>query len=65
MTKIAILKKRIIREYNKKENWRYSVIKGYPEGTYFGYSSLEELMRHTIKEYREFYGKNLKHWRYN
>lgn len=64
MTKIAILKKRIVRAYNKKENWEYSEFKGYPKGTYFGYDSLNDVITSTVKNYKEYYGKTLKYWRY-
>lgn len=64
MTKLAILKKRIIREYNKKENWEFSRAKGYPKDTYFGYASLEALMQATIRNYQREFGKKLKYWRY-
>lgn len=64
MTKLAILKKRINRAYNNKENWEYSELKGYPKGTYFGYNSLKEVTTTTIKAYKEYYGKTLKYWRY-
>lgn len=65
MTKIAILKKRIIREYNKKENWEYSKLKGYPENTYFGYDSLASLLNGTLRDYKAYYGKRLRGWRYS
>lgn len=64
MTKIAILKKRIIRAYNNPENWRYSEFKGYPEGTYFGFETLNELITYTVNSYKEYYGKKLKYWKY-
>ena len=64
MTKKAILKKRVIREFLKHSNWRYSESKGYPKGTYFGYDSFEKLWKEVLKEYTAYYGKNLKYWRY-
>ena len=65
MTKIGMLKKRIVRVYNDAKNWEYSRKKGYPEDTYFGYHSLGELKASTIKKYKAFYGKGLKYWNYD
>ena len=65
MRKLSILKHKIIRSYNNPRNWEYSKLKGYPENTYFGYDSLEECIKSTVKHYVEFYGKGLRHWRYN
>ena len=65
MRKISILKHKIIRAYNNKENWEYSKRHGYPEGTYFGFESLKELMKHVIKQYTEYYGSGLRKWRYD
>ena len=65
MTKLSVLKHKIIRAYNNPKNWEYSKLKGYPEGTYFGYGSLDELIKSTVKDYVAFYGKGLKKWRYN
>lgn len=64
MNKIAVLRKKLIRAYNNKENWGYSVFKGYPNGTYFGYSCKEEYVKSMCSKYISFYGKGLRHWRY-
>ena len=64
MTKLSVLKHKIIRAYNNPKNWKYSEFKGYPKGTYFGYASLKECIDDTIKRYTAFYGKGLKKWRY-
>ena len=65
MTKLSVLKHKIIRAYKNPKNWEYSEFKGYPKGTYFGYKSLDELIKATVKDYVAFYGKGLKKWRYN
>ena len=65
MKKITVLKHKIIRAYNNKENWEYSEFKGYPEGTYFGFKSLKALMNSTLKDFRNFYGNNLRKWHYD
>lgn len=65
MRKITILKHKIIRAYHNPKNWDYSKSKGYPENTYFGYESLDDCIKHTVKMYVEYYGKSLKKWRYN
>lgn len=65
MTKLSVLKHKIIRAYNNPKNWEYSRLKGYPEGTYFGYESLKDCINCTVKQYVSFYGKGLKKWRYN
>jgi hypothetical protein len=65
MRKVSILKRKIIRAYKNSKNWEYSKLKGYPEGTYFGYESLDSLIKDTVKRYINFYGKGLKKWRYN
>lgn len=64
MTKLSVLKHKIIRAYNNPKNWEYSEFKGYPKGTYFGYASLKECIDDTVKCYTAFYGKGLKKWRY-
>lgn len=64
MTKIGILKKRLVKAYNKKENWEYSEFKGYPKGTYFGYASFADYRKDMLSNYKKFYGKKLKYWRY-
>ena len=64
MTKLSVLKHKIIRAYNNPKNWEYSELKGYPTGTYFGYASLKECIDDTIKHYTAFYVKGLKKWRY-
>jgi hypothetical protein len=65
MKKVSVLKHKIIRAYKNPKNWEYSKFKGYPEGTYFGYSSLSELIKSEVKKYVAFYGKGLKKWRYD
>lgn len=65
MTKLSILKKKIVRAYNNPKNWEYSRFKGYPENTYFGYESLKDCINDTVKKYIDFYGKGLKKWRYD
>ncbi len=60
MTKLSILKKKIVRAYNNPKNWEYSKLKGYPENTYFGYESLKDCIDDTVKRYVDFYGKSLK-----
>ena len=65
MKKLSVLKHKIIRAYHNPKNWEYSKFKGYPKDTYFGYSSLEETIKSTVKEYIEFYGKGLRYWRYH
>lgn len=64
MTKLSVLKHKIIRAYNNPKNWEYSELKGYPKGTYFGYASLKECIDDIVKCYTAFYGKGLKKWRY-
>lgn len=61
MTKTAILRRKMIRCYNKTENREYSISKGYPEDTYFGFSNIEELVSEMTKRYVGFYGKGLRH----
>lgn len=63
MTKKAILKHKIIRAYHNPENWEYSKAKGYKG--YFGFDSLESLIKYELKSYRDFYGPTLRTWRYN
>ena len=65
MRKLSILKHKIIRAYPNPENWEYSEFKGYPKGTYFGYDSLEETIKLTVKRFVDYYGKGLRGWRYN
>lgn len=64
MKKISILKRKIIRNYNNKDNWAYSRRKGYPKETYFGYSSFKSYMDSMLKDYKWFYGNSLRKWRY-
>lgn len=64
MKKVTILKHKIIRAYNNPVNKEYSKFKGYPENTYFGYESLDSLIKSTVKEFVDFYGHNLRKWRY-
>ena len=65
MKKISILKRKIVRAYNKKSNWEYSEYKGYPKDTYFGYNDLEDVTKSLVEDYRNFYGYSLRKWRYN
>ena len=60
MTKKAVFVHKLLRAYKNKSNWEYSEQKGYPEGTYFGYASFEELKKAMLKEFTDFYGKGLK-----
>lgn len=64
MNKVRILKRKLIRAYYNSENREYSKFKGYPENTYFGYESLDSLIKSTVKEFVDFYGHNLRKWRY-
>lgn len=64
MKKLSILKHKIIRAYHNPKNWEYSRLK-YPKNTYFGYESLEEAIKSTVKQYVDYYGKGLRKWRYN
>ena len=64
MTKKAILVKKLLRAYKKKENWEYSRFKGYPEQTYFGYASWADLKRSVLKQFTDFYGKGLRGLRF-
>lgn len=64
MRKVSILKRKIIHAYNNPRNWEFSKFKGYPEDTYFGYDSLEQMIKVTIKDFTDYYGKGLKKWRY-
>lgn len=61
MRKVSILKRKIIRAYNNPKNWEYSVFKGYPKDTYFGYESLEDCIKDTLKNFKNYYGKGLRH----
>ena len=65
MTKLSVLKHKIIRAYKNPKNWKYSEIKGYPKGTYFGYESLEETVKSTVEQFVNFYGKGLRNWNFN
>lgn len=65
MRKVSILKHKIIRAYHNPDNWNYSEIKGYPKGTYFGYDSLEETIKLTVKRFVDYYGKGLRKWNFN
>lgn len=65
MTKLSVLKHKTIRAFNNPKNWEHSKLKGYPEETYFGFESLDEFMKFTIKQYVDYYGKGLKKWRYD
>lgn len=63
MRKISILRRKIVRAYNNPENLEYSKSKGY--AGYFGYFSLEECVKDTIKEFVEYYGNGLRNWKFN
>lgn len=65
MTKLSILKHKLIRAYRNPKNWKYSKFKGYPENTYFGFESLSECIKYTVKMYVDYYGKTLKKWKYD
>ena len=65
MKKTTILKHKLIRAYHNPENWKYSIFKGYPIDTFFGYKSLNDLIKDTTIRYRNFYGNTLRKWRYN
>jgi len=64
MTKKAIFVRKIVRSYSNKRNWEYSKFKGYPNGTYFGYSSFDEYKSCMLKKFTSFYGDRLRTWRY-
>lgn len=61
MRKIAILRRKLYRAYKNKDNWNYSIFKGYPKDTYFGYDSYNSLEKDTIKDFIDYYGKGLRH----
>jgi len=65
MKKESILKHKIIRAYHNPKNWEYSKFKGYKDGTYFGYETLNDCIRDTIKKYIAYYGKGLRKWKVN
>ena len=54
----------MLRAYKKKENWEYSKFKGYPEDTYFGFKSFNEMKVYVLKEFTAFYGRGLKKLRW-
>lgn len=62
MKKTSILKHKITRSFNNADNLIVSKSKAY-EG-YFGYQSLDELIKDTVKCYKSLYGDSLRHWRY-
>ena len=62
MKKISILKRKIIKAYNNPNNWDCSKRKGYKG--YFGYQTLDDCIKSTLKEYTEYYGRGLKKWSY-
>ncbi len=51
MTKLSVLKHKIIKAYHNPQNWEYSRFKGYPEDTYFGYTSLKECINDTVRRF--------------
>lgn len=61
MRKVSILKRKVIQAYNNPKNWEYSEFKGYPKYTYFGYESLEDCIKDTLKNSIKCYGKGLRH----
>ena len=63
MTKKSVLIHKLWRAYNKKENWEHSKFKGYPENTYYGYTSFVAMKTDVLKEFISFYGKGLKKFR--
>lgn len=63
MKKISILKRKLYRAYNNKDNRNYSISKGYPKDTYFGYDSYNSLEKDTIKDFIDYYGKGLRKWK--
>ena len=63
MRKKTVLVHKLKRAYKNKDNWNYSRSKGYPEGTYFGYSSFNEMKKLVIKKFVDYYGKGLRKWR--
>lgn len=62
MRKIAILTHKLYRAFKNKDNRKYSISKGYPEDTYFGYTTFEACKRDTIKDFIDYYGKGLRKW---
>lgn len=64
MRKISILKRKLIRAWNNPRNKKFSEFKGYPVETYFGYYTLDEMINSTFKNFKAFYGDNLRKWRY-
>ena len=64
MTKKSILVRKMRRAYNNKHNREYSLFKGYPSDTYFGYYSFDEMKKSVLKDFREYYGKGLKRYRF-
>ena len=52
MTKKAVFVRKMRRVYNKKGS--------YPEGTFFGYESFDEMRKDLLKEFLWYYGKGLK-----
>lgn len=62
MTKISILRRKLIRAYHNKENKAYSIHKGYPKDTYFGCCSINEFLQTYKIRMTGFYGKGLRNW---
>lgn len=60
MRKIAILTRKLYRAFKNKDNRKYSISKGYPEDTYFGYDSYNSLEKDTIKDFIDYYSKGLR-----
>ena len=60
MRKISILKRKLYRAYKNKDNLNYSISKGYPKDTYFGYDSYNSFEKDTVKDFVDYYGKGLR-----
>lgn len=60
MKKRAVLIRKLHRAFNNKKNIEYSKWKSYPDDSYFGYYSFEELKTSTLKRFTSFYGKGLR-----
>lgn len=60
MTKKAVFVRKMRRAYNNQNNREHSRFTGYPEGTYYGYESFDEMKKDLLKEFLWYYGKGLK-----
>lgn len=63
MTKKSILIRKMHKAYKSKKNWDYSRFKDYPENTYFGYASFDDMKKDQLKSFIDFYGNGLKELR--